>query len=119
MSNPTAKTRKLVLARDDYACVCCHVPIWSLPFDLQHRDARGMGGTSNPLANSPINLITLLRRCHRRVESRQNPDDNTKSYWLRMGQDPALTPVTYWDRRVAWLTTTGGLVYESPAGEVA
>ena len=111
-TGPTPKTRKLVLTRDDYACVCCHTPVFSLPFDLQHRDARGMGGTSNPLANSPVNLITMLRRCHNRVESRRFPEDNTRGYWLRMGQDPAEVPVTYWNGRRAWLTTTGGLIYE-------
>ena len=79
-----------------------------------------MGGTSDPMANSPVNLITMLRPCHQRVESRIDPQDNAKGYWLRMGEDPALTPVMVFSEHgsgvTAWPTVDGQWVFEMPAG---
>ena len=117
MSNPTPKTRGIVLARDNYQCAGCGKNVggaytwWS----LQHRVARGVGG-----GNGAENLVALCgsatsRGCHLKCEQR-NAVMHERGLWLRSTEDPALKPVTYWDRRVAWLTSTGGLVYEAPAG---
>lgn len=98
-TGPDRATRALVLERDDWRCFCCGTPILGQPYSLQHRDSRGMGGSKNPLKNSPANLITLLGSattdCHGRVEQR-HAADNVAGYWLKTGQDPAATPVLHW-----------------------
>jgi hypothetical protein len=123
-TGPDRKTRALVLARDGHSCVCCGLSVIGQRYDLQHRDARGMGGTSDPRANSPVNLLVMLREHHQRVESRRDPHDNGKGYWLRMGEDPALTPVMYFERSgsgvLMYLDDLGGISPDAPAGcEVA
>lgn len=98
-TGPDRSTRSLVLERDDYRCFCCGTPIIGRDYSLQHRDSRGMGGSKNPLKNSPANLITLLgsatTECHVRVEGRHTAD-NVAGYWLKTGQVPADTPVLHW-----------------------
>jgi len=119
-TGPSRRTRGLVLARDSWRCVCCGRSVIGQAHDLQHRDARGMGGTSNPLANSAANLLTMLRDHHRRVESRIDPEDNAKGYWLRMGESPLLTPVMVFSPGgpgvTAWPTLDGRYVFEAPVG---
>lgn len=81
-----------------------------------------MGGTSDPAANSPVNLLLMLRECHARVESRIDPEDNAKGYWLRMGEGPALTPVMYFGQDggfTAWLLDDGGLSFDGPQAGAA
>lgn len=98
-TGPDRATRELVLERDDWHCFCCGRPISGQEYSLQHRDARGMGGSSDPMVNSPANLITLLgnalTECHGRVE-KFHAADNVAGYWLKSGQIPAETPVLHW-----------------------
>lgn len=58
-----------------------------------------MGGSKDPLRNSPANLITLLgsatTECHGRVE-KFHAADNAAGYWLKTGENPADTPVVHW-----------------------
>ena len=92
--------REIVLERDDYTCACCGNSVWQRPYSLQHRVARGMGGTSNPAANRPSNLITLCGSatspsgCHLLAEER-NQAMNELGFWLRNSQRPALEPVAH------------------------
>src|SRR5258708_18155151 len=119
-TGPSRRTRGLVLARDSSRCVCCGRSVIRQAHDLQHRDARGMRGTSNPLANTAANPLTMLRDHHRRVESRIDPEDNAKGYWLRMGESPLLTPVMVFSPGgpgvTAWPTLDGSYVFEPPVG---
>jgi hypothetical protein len=126
-TGPSRKVRKLVLERDDYCCVCCGKSVIGQVYSLQHRDARGSGGTSDPMANSPVNLVTMLgdglTGCHGRVELREDPADGRKGYRLDAGQDPALTPVwrvnEFGVGRWAWPAHDGTWIYEAPAGASA
>ena len=117
-TGPSVKTRAIVRVRDRWQCVSCGLHVMWQPHDLQHRVSRGMGGTSDPAANSPVNLIVLCQPCHRRVESRIDPEDNAKGYWLRMNEDPALIPVMYFDQGgsgfTAWLLEDGTFSFEAP-----
>jgi hypothetical protein len=117
-TGPSRAVRALVAARDGYACVCCNRSVIGQLADLQHRDSRGMGGTSDPAANSPVNLLLMLRGCHERVESRLFPEDNEKGYWLRMGQRAELEPVMYFDASGCgvslYLEADGGLTQDAP-----
>lgn len=98
-TGPDKSTRELVLERDDYRCFCCGAPIFGREYSLQHRDARGMGGSKDPLKNSPANLIVLLgsatTECHGRVEEFRAAD-NVAGYWLKTGQAPVDTLVVHW-----------------------
>jgi hypothetical protein len=121
-TGPSRKVRKLVLERDGCCCVCCGKSVIGQVYSLQHRDARGSGGTSDPMANSPVNLVTMLgdgiTGCHGRVELREDPADGTKGYRLETGQDPALTRVwrvnEFGVGRWSWPTHDGRWLYEAP-----
>jgi hypothetical protein len=82
--------------------------------EIQHRDARGMGGSKR--ANTIVNAALLAAAAHRLAEARDG-GMNERGWWLRNGQDPALTPVTLWDGRVVLLTPDGG--YAGTAREAA
>lgn len=102
MGNPIpAGVRALVLGRDDYQCQRCGLRIGHegqifRSYSLQHRLARGMGGSR--LANRPANLVTLCGhatepgRCHLWAESRAS-DAEPEGYVLRHPADPATVPV--------------------------
>lgn len=115
-NEPTGRTRGLVWERDEGRCVGCGKYLragdwWS----MQHRKARGQGGS-----NEPPNLILLCgsatsKGCHRMAEDRKT-EAEARGLWVSASvADPGLIPVRYWDGRVAWLTAAGGLVLESPA----
>ena len=126
-TGPSRKIRKLVLERDGYCCVCCGKSVIDQVYSLQHRDPRGSGGTSDPMANSPANLVTMLGSgttgCHGRVELHKDPKDGLKGYRLEEGQDPALTPVwrvsEFGIGRRSWPTHDGRWIDEAPAGKAA
>ena len=126
-TGPSRKVRKLVLERDGWCCVRCGRWVKNRPYSLQHRDARGMGGTSDPEINSPVLLIVLCGSgttgCHGEVEEYRSPEDGRKGYRLKSGQDPALTPVwrigEFGTGRWAWPTSKGEWIYEAPASRGA
>ncbi len=97
-TGPAAKVRALVLARDGGKCAGCGVLVTGGPYSIQHRVARGMGGTSRPGANSPERLVLLcgsaVTGCHGLAESR-NPVMHERGLWLYSWEDPAAAPVTY------------------------
>lgn len=63
----------LLATRSGPRCECCGADLRGVPRDdleIQHRRARGMGGTDLEDANNLANLLLFDRRCHRWVESR-------------------------------------------------
>lgn len=85
--------------------------------EVQHRDARGMGGTSDPVTNSIVNAVLLSTEAHRLAESRDK-GMNDEGFWLRNGQDPALTPILLRSQHgsgvTVWLSEDGGYLFEAP-----
>lgn len=112
-TGPDKGTRLLVKDRDLGACACCGNEITSGWYSLQHRFARGGGGTSNPAINTPANLILLCGSatspggCHLACEAR-TPLLNEMGFWLKSGQDPAATPVAHASHGWVLLDTEGG-----------
>ena len=92
--------RQLVLERDGYRCARCGRHIHNGPYSLQHRKARGMGGTKDPAINSPANLVTLcgdgVRGCHGLIEANRE-EAREKGFTVRQTQDPSTVPVHCWD----------------------
>lgn len=104
----------LVWQRDQGRCVRCGRPAvgeWS----IQHRRARGMGGTRRPDANSAANLVVLCGSattgCHGWVES--HPTEAARwGYRVAQNQDPAQVAV-WWHGRWVGLTEDGRIVHVS------
>lgn len=106
-------TRRDVDARDERICAGCG----GIAVDVQHRIARGQGGSRNPLiAYGLANLISLCRRCHDICEQR-DPVMHERGLWLDSSEDPLLVPVEYRGENggfTRWLTADGGLSAEPP-----
>jgi hypothetical protein len=66
-------------------------------WSIQHRRARGRGGTRRPDANSPQNLIALCGSaagCNGHVES-EREEARANGWAIRNSEDPLLKPVVH------------------------
>jgi hypothetical protein len=92
--------RRIVLKRDGYMCAGCGKSVVGIDYSLQHRGARGMGGTSRAEVNSPVNLVLLCGSattpgsCHLACEDRKDAM-RKRGLWLKAAEGPALVPVEY------------------------
>lgn len=97
-----AEARLVVIDRDGGACLIC-----GQRFDeIHHRYRRGMGGSSDPEINSPVNLLSLCGFHHRQAESLRS--EVAAPWGLCVPNLPAafLTPVrTTW---IGWALPTAG-----------
>jgi 5-methylcytosine-specific restriction enzyme A len=105
-TSPDAATGVLVLERDHYSCASCGNRIGDvrgIDWTLQHRVARGMGGSDRSEINLAANLIvvcggpTTPGGCHERIE-RRGAEDKTAGFWIlrdTFGKptDPATVPL--------------------------
>jgi hypothetical protein len=119
-TGPSAKVRAAVLIRDGYACAACGASVIGRPRSIQHRRARGMGGTSWPGVNLASNLVTLCGSatspggCHLRAEQR-DPKMHERGFWLWSTQDPELVPVhRHGSTGPEWLERGGGVSFDEP-----
>jgi hypothetical protein len=106
------------LLRDGYRCLYSGHPA----DDVQHRVARGMGGTADPvIAFGLVNLVSMCRPCHRVAESR-DMGMYEMGYWRWQGENPALVPVMIFSEHgsgmTVWLTPDGAYSTRAP-GEAA
>ena len=87
--------------------------------EIQHRDARGMGGTSLEVTDSIVNAVLLSLEAHRLAESRDRAM-GAEGFWLRNGEDPAATPILLHSEHgsgvTAWLLPDGRYEFEDPDG---
>ena len=114
-----AEFRRLVLERDSYTCQECG----ELATEVQHRVARGMGGTANPrIAFGRANGVSMCRRSHRLAEAR---DEGlyARGFWLWQTQDPETVPVKvpgpFGSFQSLWLLPNGEVTGTDPAEAAA
>ncbi|MCM0619809.1 HNH endonuclease [Nocardioides bruguierae] len=128
-TGPTLETRHLVIARCAGRCERCGRGLrigdtWTGDHSIHHRRPRGMGGTTDPTANTPANLLLLCGSgttgCHGWVEA--NRGEATRLGWLvPRGVDPATVGVAdIWAARdihdLVWLSHDG-FYTPTPPGE--
>ena len=98
MSGPARAVRGLVWERDGGACAWCGCPVREGEHSLQHRRARGMGGTRRADANSPANLVLVCGSgttlCHGWVEAHPGEAER-RGFRLRQWADPVEVPVLW------------------------
>jgi hypothetical protein len=92
-----------ILERDGYACTRCGGALYGergFDYSIQHRRARGSGGTDRPDTNCPQNGIALCGSatsaggCHEWVES--NREEARLSGWaIRQADDPLKKSVVH------------------------
>lgn len=112
-SGVSKATLEKVWAREASACLICHAPLvrGGGGYSVHHRRPRGMGGSRDPVAASPANLVLLCGTgttgCHGRVERSRD--------WYRdvgllvpQGTDPATVPIRLPGRGELWLEFDGG-----------
>lgn len=101
----SAGVRRLVLSRDQGCCVRCGRQVYDPDGDvlygmysLQHRRARGMGGTRSRVSDSPANLVTLCGSgttgCHGWVESHR-AEARLYGWAVSRWQDPTVVPMLH------------------------
>ncbi len=127
-TGPSPKVRALVLAREGMACAACGISVIGRPHSIQHRRARGMGGTADKSANSPSNLVLLCGSatspggCHLACEQR-DIDMHGRGFWLRSWEDPAAIWVMLASEHgsgvTVWLAADGTYSVASPEGMAA
>jgi len=107
-----------VFSRDDAQCVACG----ELAVDVQHRIARGNGGTrDSSIAYGMPNLISLCRACHETCEARDR-HMHAAGYWLYSWQDPVHEPVMlqgFGGGQIAWPSCDGEWLTYEPDGDGA
>lgn len=127
-TGPSAAVRRLVRERWGFRCAACGISVIGRDWSIQHRQARGMGGTSDPAVNLPSNLVLLCGSatspggCHPLCEQR-DPDMHGRGFWLYSWEDPKAVPVMVASEHgsgvTAWLDDLGGWSAAPPEGMAA
>lgn len=101
-------------------CEACLVWLGRYGGEIQHRKARGMGGTSAGITDSIVNGVLLCGSgamrtgCHGLCEDRDK-DMNDRGFWLKSGQDPVTEPVRHGSGRTVYLLLDG--TYSNPESD--
>lgn len=120
MSGPSRQVRAAVIARDLSKCQWCgrHVRTETGWYSLQHRRARGMGGTRRAETDQPANLLlvcgTGTTECHGWIEA-QPAQAIGRGFRIAAGATPARIPYMDWTGREWILTDDGGKEPAAPA----
>jgi len=107
------------------ACEGCGIWLGRYGGQIQHRRARGKGGSRNPVTSSIVNALLLCGTNetgdHGLAESRDD-DAHEAGWWLRQDEDPRLVPVMIHGLQggaTQWLTPEGGYSTAPPQEAVA
>lgn len=115
-TGPTPAQRDLVFDRAGGCCERCgtrlHVDgVWVADHSFHHRQPRGMGGTTRPEVNSPVNILlvcgTGTTGCHGFIEAHRTSAE-AEGWLVRHGQDPGSVPVMVHAGLWAWRVVDGG-----------
>ena len=120
----TPKTRRVVIERDstDFhgpTCQWCGrvVDVQSGFYSLQHRRARGMGGSRLPDTNQPQNLVLVCGSattgCHGFIESHPHVAAE-RGFRLAQSMNPAHCALVDYRGNAWWLTPDGRRVPVGP-----
>ena len=118
----TARQKLIIRARagngdpDQARCEATGVFLGRYGGEIQHRVARGMGGSRS--RNHISNGVLLSREAHRLAETR-DPHMHAAGFWLLSAQDAGTEPIMPHGEQggvCAWLTDSGEYVFEAPAG---
>lgn len=120
--------RKACRRRAGDRCEACGVYLPPGFGQVQHRDARGMGGSCDPLVSSAVNAALLCGTpqtgCHGLCEA-WDRHMHEAGFWLKTGESPLEVPILLHGEHGSgmrlWLTPEGGYSEYSPAarGEAA
>lgn len=111
MNTVSLDVRAAVVAREAGCCAACGRSCVGRKSSVHHRRTKGMGGSSLPDTNQPVNLLLLcgdgVSGCHGFVTKRRHPAEEM-GWRVAQGSDPAEVPV--WTARSGWvlLTPDGG-----------
>lgn len=118
-TGPSAFTRLVVIGRAGGCCERCGKTVHADgrfvdEYSIHHRKPRGMGGTKDPAANSPSNLVLLCGSattpdgCHTSVEKFR--EASVRTGWIvPRTADPAKVPVKFASGRWYLLNDEGTL----------
>jgi hypothetical protein len=119
-TGPDRATVNTVLERDGYQCVRCGGACHGergVDWSIQHRRARGMGGSSRPDTSAPQTLILLCGSattgCHGWVESHR-VEAVAYGWAVRQTDDPLTRPVLHSLHGWVYLTADGGWTARRP-----
>lgn len=100
-----------MFARAGGCCEACGAIVGRIPYSIHHRQPRGMGGSRDPAANSPTNLLLLCGTgttgCHGEAESNRTAA-RARGVLVPRGTDPAAVPVLLHDTQWVYLNDAGG-----------
>ncbi|WNM65701.1 HNH endonuclease [Arthrobacter phage Vulpecula] len=118
MTGPSREVRRQVIARDLSKCQWCgrHVRTESGWYSLQHRRARGMGGSRDAATNQAGNLVlvcgTGTTECHGWIEA-QPAQAIARGFRIAAGATPSRVPLVDWTGR-EWLLQDDGTKEPGP-----
>lgn len=104
----SAKVRTVLWMRFGGLCAVCGEPLPVTGWTAQHRRARQMGGSADPITVTAANGIAVHEvPCHRpRIEG--NPTTAKRAGWrVPQGTDPATWPLRLWTGERVLLNTGG------------
>lgn len=119
-TGPDQHTVDQVLARDHWSCVRCGGGLHGargVDWSIQHRRARGRGGSSRPDTNAPQNLLSVcggaLTGCHGHIESHRD-EARAHGWAVRQSEDPLVKPVVHFLWGHVFLTAEGKTASRRP-----
>lgn len=116
----TPATRQTIYARAGRCCERCGR--YAYGGSIQHRKARGMGGSRDPRKSAVSNGVLLCGTattpdgCHTWAEDRRHRAQAEADGWViaQAGPDPASVPIRHVTLGLVWLSDDGMYLHEDP-----
>lgn len=114
-TGPNQAVRDLVRKRAEDCCELCG--LWAVAAQIHHRRPRAMGGSSDPLANLPSNLVLFCALCHSYAETIERASAYKYGWLVPQGTDPKHAPFLLWGDWV--FLTDAGSYHADPSPSAA